>query len=123
MAESPLALEARDRLGRAYARATLAVGESLLRAGDVPGAIHLYEHSLGLDDSREELYRALILLQANIGDTLAATQTYQRGRYSLRNRFGTAPSLATVRAWHESCRPHAGSGEGGNALAAYPATP
>jgi two-component SAPR family response regulator len=120
---SLLALDARDRLRRSYTHAALAAGARLLRRGDVPGAISLYERCLAVEDASEELYRALMVTQARVGDAPAAARTYERCRQSLEHRFGMSPSRATERARNESCSPQTGSGEGGDALVAYSATP
>jgi DNA-binding SARP family transcriptional activator len=119
---SLLALDARERFGQLYARAALTAGERLLRGGDTAGAIALYERCVGIEDAREELYRALILAQRRLGQSAAAAQTYERCRASLQHRLGMAPSRATERARNESCPPQTGQGEGGDALA-YSSTP
>ena len=100
-----------------------AAGARLLRRGDVPGAIELYERGLAVEDASEELYRALMVTQARVGDAPAAARTYERCRQSLEHRFGMSPSRATERARNESCSPQTGSGEGRDALVAYSATP
>jgi two-component SAPR family response regulator len=121
--DSRLVRTARERLRRLYAHACFSAGRRMLRAGDVAGAIGLYERALEREPSCEELYRALILAQAACGQPSAACETYERCRRSLQERFGTAPSTATARARLEPCTPQAGSGEGRGALAASSASP
>ncbi len=114
---SLLALDARERFGQLYARLALSAGERLLRGGDAPAAIALYERCVAIEDAREDLYRALILAQGRLGQSIAAAHTYERCRASLQHRFGMAPSRSTERARNESCPPQTGPGEGGHALA------
>jgi len=122
-AEAPLVFEARERLRRKFVRAVLAGGQRLLGAGAAAAAIELYEQALEVEGGCEDLHRALILAQAGNGHTAAAASAYERCRAALRTRFGMVPSVATERAWRESCKPQAGPRQAGYAFAAYPTTP
>jgi LuxR family transcriptional regulator, maltose regulon positive regulatory protein len=122
-AEAPLVFEARERLRRRFVRAVLARGQRLLGAGAAAAAIELYEQALEVEGGCEDLHRALILAQAGNGHTAAAASAYERCRAALRTRFGMVPSVATERAWRESCKPQAGPRQAGYAFAAYPTTP
>lgn len=88
--------ETRARLRRQYLDALLALAELYERNGDLAQAITYYQMLIERDMDREEIYRALMRLQIQAGDRLAAARTYQRCAQVLREELNIAsPSEET----------------------------
>jgi len=70
--------ELRVRLRKTYLDAILATAEIKERQGDLQSTRDLYQQYLQKDRDCEQIYRALMRLQARMGDRVGAVKTYQQ---------------------------------------------
>ena len=84
----------RDELQKKYLDALSALAEYYDQRGQTE-AIGLYQKILQRDPYREDIYRALMRLQAKSGDKTNALKTYQQCVRMLHNEMGVSPSRET----------------------------
>jgi LuxR family maltose regulon positive regulatory protein len=86
----------RDTLRAKYLAAMTRLAEFHARAREFDKAVALYQAILTKDNAREETYRALIELFAQMGDRARAAQMYQQCVKALAEELGVAPADETV---------------------------
>jgi DNA-binding SARP family transcriptional activator/tetratricopeptide (TPR) repeat protein len=113
-------LEIRSEVERQCVSLCDLVGEARARHGDLTGAVEVARRRIGLQPLEEVGYRALMRLQADLGDRAGAVSTYHHCASVLERELGVAPDPATRQAFQ---RLMARAGPAGEQLpAAGPAT-
>lgn len=102
-AEHPLAFEARARLRRKFIHAVLQVGQHYEESGETGFATGLYESTLDIDCTSEDVHRALMRCLAREGKPAAVSAAYQHCRTMLWRHFASRPSRATEQIYREAC--------------------
>lgn len=92
--EYPWLLAPRERLSSRFTRTVRALGDRLMEAELREAAIRLYRHGIEMDPSDEELYRRLIRILIENGNTTEAFRLYARCQNCLA-AAGTMPSRET----------------------------
>ncbi|MCB1842460.1 MAG: bacterial transcriptional activator domain-containing protein, partial [Halioglobus sp.] len=93
--EPDWALSIRERLRTKFLRGTRTLGRELESRSQWNKAIDLYEHSIEVDDSSEELYRLLLLNHEKLGQHAEAMSVYRRCEVTLAKQLGVAPGTQT----------------------------
>ncbi len=89
-------LEYRDQLRRAYADATLVLGDALLASGDAEGALDAFQRVVLLDDIHEGAHRRLMAAYARTGQRLLAVRVFERLATLLRDELSATPEADTL---------------------------
>ena len=88
-------LEARSELERQCAELCDLVAAARARAGDLAGAVAAARRRIRLEPLEEAGYRALMQLQADLGDRAGAVSTYHHCASVLERELGVEPDAAT----------------------------
>jgi class 3 adenylate cyclase/two-component SAPR family response regulator len=89
------AVAARDRLRAKFVRAVTTLGAGLEQRKEWDQAAALYSRALELDNLSEGLYRRLMIVYRELGETAEALQVYRRCRDMLSIVLSTSPSADT----------------------------
>jgi DNA-binding SARP family transcriptional activator len=89
------AVAARDRLRSKFVRAVTALGAGLEQCKAWDQAAALYSRALELDNLAEGLYRRLMVVYRELGETAEALQVYRRCRDMLSIVLSVGPSAET----------------------------
>jgi two-component SAPR family response regulator len=89
------AVAARDRLRSKFVRAVTALGAGLEQRKAWDQAAALYSRALELDNLAEGLYRRLMIVYRELGETAEALQVYRRCRDMLSIVLSVGPSAET----------------------------
>jgi two-component SAPR family response regulator len=93
--QEPWAVAARDRLRAKFVRAVTTLGACLEQRKEWDQAAALYSRALELDNLTEGLYRRLMIVYRELGETAEALQVYRRCRDMLSIVLSTSPSPDT----------------------------
>jgi DNA-binding SARP family transcriptional activator len=86
---------ARDRLRAKFVRAVTTLGAGFEQRKEWDQAAALYSRALELDNLAEGLYRRLMIVYRELGETAEALQVYRRCRDMLSIVLSTSPSADT----------------------------
>jgi tetratricopeptide (TPR) repeat protein len=92
-------LEVRSEVERQCVSLCDLLGETRARRGDLPGAVEVARRRIQLQSLEEVGYRALMLLQADLGDRAGAVSTYHHCASVLERELGVVPDPATRQAF------------------------
>jgi DNA-binding SARP family transcriptional activator len=116
--------EARARLERQCVELCDLVSAAAARAGDLAGAVTAARRRIELQPLEEVGYRALMGLQADMGDRAAAVSTYHHCASLLERELGVVPDDATRAAFQRlMTRPRPGPPAGERAAGRRPGQP
>ena len=93
--DEPWIVAPRERLSSRFRRAILDVARALEQKGEVEQAIRCYVRAIELDESAEEIHRALIHLYHRLGRRAEAKTAYERCRAALATTLRVTPSPET----------------------------
>jgi DNA-binding response OmpR family regulator len=93
--QEPWAVATRDRLRAKFVRAVVTLGAGLEQRKEWDEAAALYSQALELDNLAEGLYRRLMIVYRELGETAEALKVYRRCRDMLSIVLGISPAAET----------------------------